>query len=185
MHVVSDEPESPANAPRRSKTEAREAPIATAWSSYLHCCLFLAKDLIGCGLVACKTRGSPSRNFCVIQEKKKKRLWNWTGTMGAVHGVYLKYVGLSAVSYAGYSFCVGGFGPIGIEPLPLAGGGILATSGEQSSLIPLLRYGASSIFKYSAALNGTIAILFKLRRGKPTSCPVPGRRTLRPQEAII
>ena len=119
------------------------------------------------------------------QEIKTDRLWNWTGTMGAVHGVYLKYVGLSAVSYAGYSFCVGGFGPIGIEPLPLAGGGILATSGEQSSLIPLLRYGASSIFKYSAALNGTIAILFKLRRGKPTSCPVPGRRTLRPQEAII
>ena len=89
--------------------------------------------------------------------------------MGAVHGVYLKYVGLSAVSYAGYTVCVGGFGPIGIEPLPPAGGGILATmSGERSTLIPLLRLGASSIFKYSAALNGTIAILFKLRRGKPT-----------------
>ncbi|EJK63381.1 hypothetical protein THAOC_15960 [Thalassiosira oceanica] len=88
--------------------------------------------------------------------------------MGAVHGVYLKYVGLSAVSYAGYTVCVGGFGPVGIEPLPSTGGDILATTmiGERSTLIPLLRLGASSILKYSALLNGTVAVLFKLRRGK-------------------
>mmetsp|Transcript_491 Transcript_491/g.1102 ORF Transcript_491/g.1102 Transcript_491/m.1102 type:complete len:303 (+) Transcript_491:113-1021(+) len=87
--------------------------------------------------------------------------------MGAVHGVYLKYVGLSAVSYAGYTVCVGGFGPVGIEPLPSTGGDILATTmiGERSTLIPLLRLGASSILKYSALLNGTVAVLFKLRRG--------------------
>ena len=28
--------------------------------------------------------------------------------MGAVHGVYLKYVGLSALSYAGYALLMGG-----------------------------------------------------------------------------
>ena len=33
--------------------------------------------------------------------------------MGAVHGVYLKYVGLSAVSFAGYQMVMGNIGPMG------------------------------------------------------------------------
>lgn len=118
--------------------------------------------------------------FCVIHSIHKIQ-----EIMGAVHGVYLKYVGLSAVSYAGYTVCVGGFGPVGIEPLPSTGGDILATTmiGERSTLIPLLRLGASSILKYSALLNGTVAVLFKLRRGKTTPV-LPIRRNLRPQTHI-
>jgi len=83
--------------------------------------------------------------------------------MGAVHGVYLKYVGLSALSYVGYSFCVGSLGPM--EPLP-SSERILATSSDESrALIPILRFGTASLLQYSVILNGTIAVLFKLRRG--------------------
>jgi len=80
--------------------------------------------------------------------------------MGAVHGVYLKYVGLSAVSYAGYSFCVGSLGPMA-PPSER----ILATSSDESALLPILRFGTASFLQYSAVLNGTVAVLFKLRRG--------------------
>ena len=89
--------------------------------------------------------------------------------MGAVHGVYLKYVGLSAMSLAGYHMVVGNFGPL--DPLPLMGSEghrMLATSsgeGGSSSIIPLLRFGAATVLSYSTLLNGTIAVLFKLRRG--------------------
>eukprot|EP00569_Conticribra_weissflogii_P006575 CAMPEP_0171337038 /NCGR_PEP_ID=MMETSP0878-20121228/6431_1 /TAXON_ID=67004 /ORGANISM="Thalassiosira weissflogii, Strain CCMP1336" /LENGTH=364 /DNA_ID=CAMNT_0011838611 /DNA_START=74 /DNA_END=1168 /DNA_ORIENTATION=- len=97
--------------------------------------------------------------------------------MGAVHGVYLKYVGLSAVSFAGYHFVIGSFGPL--EPLPLAssfsdGVRILATSSSSSddasslsssSLLPLARAATAAMLSYSTFLNGTIAVLFQLRRG--------------------
>ncbi|EED93537.1 predicted protein [Thalassiosira pseudonana CCMP1335] len=87
--------------------------------------------------------------------------------MGAVHGVYLKYVGLSAISFAGYQMLVGNAGLLGSDSR------ILATSsssdvgerGASSSIIPLLRFGAASILGYSTLLNGTIAVLFKMRRG--------------------
>lgn len=45
---------------------------------------------------------------------------------------------------------------------------ILATSGGSggdSSIIPLLRLGTGYVLSYSTLLNGTIAVLFKLRRG--------------------
>lgn len=84
--------------------------------------------------------------------------------MGAVHGVYLKYVGLSAISYVGLQLVMGNIGPM--DPLPLSSdGGILATSSDSSSIMPLLRLGAASILSYSTLLNGIIAMLFKLRRG--------------------
>ncbi len=79
-------------------------------------------------------------------------------TMGAVHGVYLKYVGLSAVSYAGYS--------------------MLAVNGETAELLTLsggfrefafnrdtLRLGAAAVLKYSTFLNGAIALMFKAEAG--------------------
>ncbi|KAL3816013.1 hypothetical protein ACHAXA_010784 [Cyclostephanos tholiformis] len=88
--------------------------------------------------------------------------------MGAVHGVYLKYVGLSAISLCGYQMMVGNIGPM--DPLPLAISSdrmMLATSsGSNGELLgPLLRLGTASVLGYSAVVNGAIAIMFRLRRG--------------------
>ena len=89
--------------------------------------------------------------------------------MGAVHGVYLKYVGLSAISFCGYHMMVGNIGPM--DPLPLALSSdrmLLATSsgsGGESSMMPLLRLGTATVLGYSALVNGSIAFMFKLRRG--------------------
>ena len=86
--------------------------------------------------------------------------------MGAVHGVYLKYVGLSAVSFCGYQMVMGNIGPMDPLPLTSADRMLLATSsGGESSLMPLLRLGTASILSYSTLLNGTIAVLFKMRKG--------------------
>lgn len=73
--------------------------------------------------------------------------------MGAVHGVYLKYVGLSAISYAGYSMLVSGSG---------ASDGRSLTANEA---MPLWKFGAAAVFGYSAILNGAIAVMFKMERG--------------------
>lgn len=67
--------------------------------------------------------------------------------MGTVHGVYLKYVGLSAISYAGYSW--------------LSEGNSDSAVGRPSGLYELGRL----ILGYSAVLNGTIAVLFKMEWG--------------------
>jgi protein-tyrosine phosphatase len=90
--------------------------------------------------------------------------------MGAVHGVYLKYVGLSAISFVGYQLVVGNIGPM--DPLPVSittdHRMLLATSSdssESSIIMPLLRLGTASILGYSTILNGAIAMLFKMRRG--------------------
>lgn len=85
--------------------------------------------------------------------------------MGAVHGVYLKYVGLSAISYVGLQLLIGNIGPM--EPLPLSTDRmLLATSSDSgSSTTPILRLGMAYILSYSTLLNGTIAVLFKLRKG--------------------
>lgn len=90
--------------------------------------------------------------------------------MGAVHGVYLKYVGLSAISFAGYHMMMGNVGPM--DPLPLSSTDrlLLATSsgisdGSGGAMMPLLRIGTSYVLGYSALLNGGIAAMFKLRRG--------------------
>jgi len=81
--------------------------------------------------------------------------------MGAVHGVYLKYVGLSALSFMGYSMLS-----------PDADGATDSSSDSSSSaedkathqalmmaMIPRLILG------YSAVLNGIISILFKSEIG--------------------
>lgn len=85
--------------------------------------------------------------------------------MGAVHGVYLKYVGLSVLSYAGLQLVMGNIGPM--DPLPLSSDRmLLATSSDSgSSIMPLLRLVTASVLGYSTLLNGAIAMLFKLRKG--------------------
>jgi protein-tyrosine phosphatase len=109
--------------------------------------------------------------------------------MGAVHGVYLKYVGLSAISLFGYHVMVGTIGPMDpLEPLlaisalassssssSSSGRSMLATSGGGIGVggddgdfflgHMLLRLGTASLFGYSALINGAIAIMFRLRRG--------------------
>lgn len=75
--------------------------------------------------------------------------------MGAVHGVYLKYVGLSAISYAGYSMLMAGSG----APEQTA------RSLSSADAMPLWKFGATAVLGYSAALNGAIAVMFKLEKG--------------------
>jgi hypothetical protein len=73
--------------------------------------------------------------------------------MGTVHGVYLKYVGLSAISYAGYSW-LGSSG----------GDGSRLLMGDDSSESALQAI-PSLVLGYSAVLNGVVAALFKTEWG--------------------
>lgn len=74
--------------------------------------------------------------------------------MGAVHGVYLKYVGISALSYGCYTL----FAEDGMSSED--GGRILFTSTSTSGN----KYVAWALF-YSFLLNGAVALFFKLRWG--------------------
>jgi hypothetical protein len=83
--------------------------------------------------------------------------------MGTVHGVYLKYVGLSALSFAGYSWMLRD-GDTGTQLslakfLGEATRSVVRSASLASRVIPALALG------YSTLLNGAIAILFKLERG--------------------
>lgn len=75
--------------------------------------------------------------------------------MGTVHGVYLKYVGISVMSYAGYSW-LGSSGGDGSNSRLLMG-----NDSSESALqaIPGLILG------YSAVLNGIVAAMFKMEWG--------------------
>jgi hypothetical protein len=83
--------------------------------------------------------------------------------MGAVHGVYLKYVGLSAISYATYAWLTDGAG-IGHELAAL-----LFSQGSrrltETDVMPLWKIAVSTATGYSAVLNGIVAVLFKLEMG--------------------
>jgi len=68
--------------------------------------------------------------------------------MGAVHGVYLKYVGLSAVSGLGFYLMDGS-----------------ATLGERRLASDMRLVAAAGVLGYSCLLNGLIAVLFKLEKG--------------------
>jgi hypothetical protein len=76
--------------------------------------------------------------------------------MGAVHGVYLKYVGLSVASYAGYSMIMSSSSSPTFST---------TRSLTASSDLSLLKLGTAAVLGYSAILNGAIAVLFKLERG--------------------
>lgn len=73
--------------------------------------------------------------------------------MGAVHGVYLKYVALSGLSYLGYNVVMDGVGLLALA------------KGEYPSDISGLTLGFGFLMAYSTILNGTIAALFKAERG--------------------
>lgn len=77
--------------------------------------------------------------------------------MGTVHGVYLKYVGLSAISYAGYSMLLGS------EDSPTFEGGRSLSAAFQSN--DMWKVGPVVYLAYSTILNGLIAVLFKLESG--------------------
>src|SRR3569623_570404 len=82
--------------------------------------------------------------------------------MGTVHGVYLKYVGLSALSFAGYSWMLrddtGGRLSLA-EFLGHASRSIAQSASLVGRVLPVLALG------YTTILNGAIAVLFKLERG--------------------
>mmetsp|Transcript_4369 Transcript_4369/g.8404 ORF Transcript_4369/g.8404 Transcript_4369/m.8404 type:complete len:275 (+) Transcript_4369:162-986(+) len=84
--------------------------------------------------------------------------------MGAVHGVYLKYVGLSAVSYLGSSYLLAT--GESAEFLTMSGGfrNLLAAN-DTIFTSQNMRFWGAMILKYSAFLNGTIALLFKAEIG--------------------
>lgn len=84
--------------------------------------------------------------------------------MGAVHGVYLKYVGLSALSYQGYSLLLR-HGGIPLELAAMTPSIRSLFAGERGMVLPLMHAGAAAILKYSMIVNGTIATLFKVERG--------------------
>jgi protein-tyrosine phosphatase len=78
--------------------------------------------------------------------------------MGTVHGVYLKYVGLSALSYAGYHM------------LSSSGDNISVSDHQDTfstTTIPKTWTSTISIMVlgYSTFINGMIAVLFKTERG--------------------
>lgn len=83
--------------------------------------------------------------------------------MGAVHGVYLKYVGLSALSYAGYHTLLGGDAtgvPGGARYLPAGAG-----RGDDAAAVATWRLIGAGILGYSTVLNGAVAVAFKMARG--------------------
>ena len=98
--------------------------------------------------------------------------------MGAVHGVYLKYVGLSAASYAGYAYLAASGDSA--EQLDFSGGfrDLLTTGYTNGALLSHFRLGITAILGYSAILNGTIALLFKIERGMGLIGKDPGRGQL-------
>jgi protein-tyrosine phosphatase len=79
--------------------------------------------------------------------------------MGTVHGVYLKYVGLSALSYAGYSMLSSAHHDNIITTTTNTT--IITTAPPQTwaSTISMMMLG------YSTIINGMIAVLFKTERG--------------------
>lgn len=72
--------------------------------------------------------------------------------MGTVHGVYLKYVALSGMSYAGYSV-------LSSHDASTGGRGLMEDSESSMRDLPRLFLG------YSALLNLGISALFKMEWG--------------------
>jgi len=80
--------------------------------------------------------------------------------MGAVHGVYLKYVAASLLSYGGYISLQNA----DAQPLVRLSSQTLI-EWDDSLSIPLWKILLSGALAYSACVNGMIAALFKLRKG--------------------
>jgi protein-tyrosine phosphatase len=97
--------------------------------------------------------------------------------MGTVHGVYLKYVGLSAISYAGYTFfardaegeavpistvlsAIGARSALPVRALFSLGSNPVLL--ENSQRLSFWRSVSALVFGYSSVLNGVLAVLFKM-----------------------
>ena len=76
--------------------------------------------------------------------------------MGTVHGVYLKYVGLSALSYAGYSMMS--------TPGESVSTRMLADDSAETTK-DMMRALPALVLGYSTVLNGVVAALFKMEWG--------------------
>ena len=102
--------------------------------------------------------------------------------MGAVHGCHLKYVGLSALSVAGYAALTSeqllledaalilarglrSAGTTASAAAVTAAGSEGGGAGLLSATAALLHLSTRTMLGYSAVLNGGIAVLFKLRKG--------------------
>mmetsp|Transcript_19929 Transcript_19929/g.28823 ORF Transcript_19929/g.28823 Transcript_19929/m.28823 type:complete len:285 (-) Transcript_19929:235-1089(-) len=84
--------------------------------------------------------------------------------MGAVHGVYLKYVGMSIISFAGYTFMLSESSSDGGAVTSSTTTRSLMTAASQPDF-PMWQLGTAAILGYSALINGVIAALFKLEMG--------------------
>ena len=91
--------------------------------------------------------------------------------MGTVHGVYLKYVGLSALSYAGFAYLMKNDDGSRLTAVQLLGDSTRALMAGSNSTstggdgVPLWRAVPALVLGYSTVLNGLIAVLFKLEVG--------------------
>ena len=93
--------------------------------------------------------------------------------MGTVHGVYLKYVGLSALSYAGLAYLMknddgsrsSAMQLLGDSTRALLASGSNSTATASNANLPLWRAIPALVLGYSTFLNGLIAVLFKLEVG--------------------
>ena len=85
--------------------------------------------------------------------------------MGAVHGVYLKYVGLSAISYAGYTAVTSGAGEAAVFSAVARFISLVGVRGATDHTLSFLRALPSAVLIYSALVNGAVAVMFKLRAG--------------------
>ena len=93
--------------------------------------------------------------------------------MGTVHGVYLKYVGISALSYAGFSYLLRNDDGSRLSMWKLlAGSGArsltegAATAATGESSVSFWRVAVPAlVLGYSTILNGAIAVLFKMEIG--------------------
>jgi len=83
--------------------------------------------------------------------------------MGTVHGVYLKYVGLSALSYAGLSYLCKGVDGVRMSTMELLGKSVQTLSGDGSMTVA--HAVPALCLAYSTAINGLIAVLFKTEWG--------------------
>uniref|UniRef100_A0A7S1B8Z5 Tyrosine specific protein phosphatases domain-containing protein n=1 Tax=Corethron hystrix TaxID=216773 RepID=A0A7S1B8Z5_9STRA len=81
--------------------------------------------------------------------------------MGAVHGCYLKYVGLSLTSWAVASLVYGSPTDITRRDLTNSTGFGVGVGNNEP---PLWRFLCGTALYYSASINGFIAVLFKARR---------------------
>lgn len=101
--------------------------------------------------------------------------------MGAVHGVYLKYCCLSAISYAGYSYLLTTGDAAELLSTSEGFRRLVSSVVQNPTALSMteLKIVAAAILKYSTILNGTIAALFKAEVGMgligkdPTTGQIP------------